>query len=91
LHFDLKRAETRQFSILTAKSEFFVRRCIFEALTAPKYWRVYQSVSRIIKYEMSAFTGKMLKILKQNSFLGEKMKIEEKTNFFEKKSILDEI
>ena len=60
LHFDLKRAETRQFSILTAKSEFFVRRCIFEALTTPKYWRVYQSVSRIIKYEMSAFTGEKI-------------------------------
>ena len=60
LHFDLKRAETRQFSILTAKSEFFVRRCIFEALTAPKYWRVYQVISPIIKYEMSAFTGKKI-------------------------------
>ena len=58
LRFDSKRAETRQFSILTAKSEFLVRRCIFEPLNAPKYWRVYQSVSPIIKYEMSAFTGK---------------------------------
>ena len=57
LHFDLKRAETRQFSILTAKSEFFVRRCIFEALNAPKYWRVYQVISPIIKYEMSTFAG----------------------------------
>ena len=57
LHFDSKRAETRQFSILTPKSEFFVRRVVFEALNAPKHWRVYQAVSRIKNYEMSAFTG----------------------------------
>ena len=31
LHFDSKRAETRHFSDLTAKSEFFVRKRTFEA------------------------------------------------------------
>ena len=35
LHFDSKRAETRQFSILTEKNEFFVHRRISEVLNAP--------------------------------------------------------
>ena len=40
LHFDSKRAETRHFSILMAKSGFWVRKRVFEAWNAPKYWRV---------------------------------------------------
>ena len=86
LHFDPKRAETPRFSILTAKSEFFVCKYIFEALNASEYWRIYQTVSLMIKYEMSAFTGKNIINFKAKLIFSEKMKIEEKTNFFEKKS-----
>ena len=92
LHFNSKRAETRQFSILTAKSKFFVRRCIFEALTAPKFWRVYRAVSPIIKYEMSAFTGKKIINFEAKIVSRRENENQRKNELFrKKKSILDEI
>ena len=41
-------------------ASFWLKKAKFEALSAPKYWRVYQAISRIIKYEMSACTGKKI-------------------------------
>ena len=80
-----EKKKRSQFSILTAKNGFFIRMWIFEALNPPKYWHVYQSVSRIIKYEMSSFTGKNIINFEAKLVSRRENKNSRKNDFFRKK------